>query len=161
MNTNDDTISWVAPEYEHREHSADWYWALGIISISLAVAFVIVGNTLLSIIIIVGMGTLLAYAKHPPRNIECCLSKRGVTANEKLYPWETLESFWILEGIHDTKYPHGPKILLTSKKPLMPHIVIPLSDTVINEVHQSLAHMLPEEPQTEPLPARLMRRIGF
>ena len=161
LNMNDYNISWTAPEYEHHEHSAGWYWALGIISVSLAVAFVIVGNTLLSIIIILGMGTLLAYAKHPPRNIQCSLSKRGLKAGEKLYPWETLESFWVLEGSKEAKYSHDPKILLTSKKPLTPHIVVPLDESVIDDVHRSLARMLPEEPQVEPLPARLMRRIGF
>lgn len=158
---NDHTITWVAPEHEHHEHSADWYWAVGIISVSLAVAFVIVGNALLSIIILIGMGTLLSHAKHPPKMLDYKLSKKGVLAGKTLYPWETLESFWVLEGSEGTKYPHGPKILITSKKTLMPHIVIPLEESVIDEVHQSLSHMLPEEHQVEPLPERLMRKIGF
>lgn len=155
------TISWVAPEFEHHEHSADWYWAVGIISVSLAVAFVIVGNMLLSIIIILGMSMLLFHAKHPPRVLEYKLSKKGVSAGNTLYPWETLSSFWILEGTENVKYPRQPKIILTSKKPLMPHIVIPLREFVLDEVHQSLSHMLPEEPQMEPLPERIMRKIGF
>lgn len=161
MEEYDYQISWVAPEHEHREHSADWYWAVGIISVSLAVAFVIVGNTLLSVIIILGMGTLLAYAKHPPRTLEYKLSKKGVGAGETLYPWETLESFWVLEGKDNIRFHRDPKILLTSKKTFMPHIVIPLAEHVIDEVHQSLAHMLHEEHQVEPLPERLMRKIGF
>lgn len=161
MEEYDYQISWVAPEYDHHEHSADWYWAVGIVSVSLAVAFVIVGNTLLSIIVILGMGTLLAHAKHPPKITEYKLSKKGVSAGETLYPWKTLDSFWVLEGDENAKYPHSPKILLTSKKTFMPHIVIPLAEHVIEEVHQFLAHMLHEEPQVEPLPERLMRKIGF
>lgn len=154
-------ISWVAPEYEHREHGADWYWALGIISVSLAVAFVIVHNALLSIIIILGMGSLLFYAKHPPKIIECELSKKGVRRGTTLYPWESLESFWVLDGHEDGKEIHDPKILITSKKPFMPHIVVPLNELYLQEVHQAMAHMLPEEHQAEPLPDRLMRKIGF
>lgn len=157
----DYALSWVAPEYEHREHSADWYWAVGIISISLAVAFVIVGNTLLSIIIILGMGSLLAYAKHPPKMTEYELSKKGISVGKTLYPWRTLESFWVLEGNEDAKYPHSPKIILTSKKRLMPQIIIPINEYIVDEVHQSLSHMLHEEHQVEPLPDRLMRKIGF
>ena len=161
MEEYDYQISWVAPEHEHREHSADWYWAIGIISVSLAVAFVIVGNTLLAIIMILGMGTLLAYAKHPPRTLEYKLSKKGVSAGSTLYPWETLESFWVLEGKNDTRFHRDPKILLISKKTFMPHIVIPLDESVIGEARQSLSHMLREERQIEPIPERIMRKIGF
>ncbi len=161
MNTDDYIISWTAAEYEHREHGADWYWALGIISLSLALAFIIIGNMLLSIILLLGVGTLLFHTKTPPQNKDYECSKRGIRAGKTLYPWETLESFWILEGSEDVKYSHGPKILLTSKKPLMPHIVIPLSELIVNEVHRALSRTLPEEPQVEPLPERLMRKIGF
>lgn len=161
MEEYDYQISWEAPEYEHHEHSADWYWAVGIVSVSLAVAFIIINNMLFSIIIILGMSILLFHAKHPSKIIECKLCKKGVSAGDRLYPWETLESFWILEGKNDVRFHRDPKILLTSKKTLMPHIVIPLTDSVIDEVHQSLSHMLHEVPQAEPLPERIMRKIGF
>ncbi len=154
-------ITWNAPEYEHIEHDADWFWALGIISVSLAVAFVIVGNALLSVVLLLGVGSLLFYAKHPPKIIECELSKRGVRNNETVYPWDSLESFWILDGHENHKEILSPKILLISKKPLMPHIVVPLDEEHFEEVHQALTHMLPEEHQVEPLPNRLMRKIGF
>lgn len=161
MSNNDHKISWTAPEREDHNHGTDWYWAVGIISISLAVAFVIVGNTLLSIIILIGMGTLLMHAKREPRILDYRISKKGIRAGETLYLWETLESFWILDRSEDLKYQHGPKILLTSKKPLMPHIAIPLDDDVVDEVYQILSNMVPEEYQVEPFPERIMRRIGF
>lgn len=158
---NDHMISWSAPEYEHREHSADWYWALGIITVSLAIAFVILGNTLLSIIIVVGIGTLLLYAKQVPKNIDCTISKRGISAGKTLYPWESLASFWILERDDSARFSHGPKVLLTSKKQFMLPIVIPLPDSLVEEVHQTLGELLHESPQIEPLADRLMRAIGF
>ncbi len=157
----DDHISWQAPEHEHRKHSADWYWAVGIITISLAVAFFIIGNIFLSIIIILGVGTLLVHAKTTPKNLECEISRKGIRVDTKLYPWESLESFWILEESQSGKMHSGAKILLISKKPLMPHIVIPLDTDLIGEVHQALTQVLHEEPQIEPLPDRIMRRLGF
>ena len=161
MEEYDYHISWVAPDHDHREHTADWFWAVGIASVSFAVAFVILGNTLLSIIILLGMGMLLFHAKHPPKNIDYDISKKGISAGKTLYPWETLDSFWILEGHSGAKEDRAPKLLLISKKTFMPHIVILLNEFVLEEVHQSLAHMLHEEPQVEPLPERLMRIIGF
>lgn len=154
-------ITWVAQEYEHREHTSDWYWAVGIVSVSLAVAFVIMSNTLLALIIILGMGTVLHYAKNPPRDIEYELSKKGVRAGKTLYPWESLSSFWILEGLYDAKHHRDPKILLTSKKPFLPHIIIPINEDIIEEAHHSLLNMLPEEEQFEPFHERLIRIMGF
>ena len=156
-----DHISWRAPEHEHREHSADWYWAVGIITVSLAVAFFIVGNIFLSIIVILGVGTLLIHTKTAPRIIECAVSRKGIRVDTKLYPWESLESFWVLEESQSGEIYSGAKILLISKKPLMPHIVIPLDTNLTEEVHQALTQMLPEEPQVEPLPDRIMRKLGF
>lgn len=157
----EDIISWSAPQYEHREHPTDWYWAIGIVTVSLAVAFIIVGNTLLSLVLLLGMGTLLLYQKHPPHIIDCAISKKGIHQGKTLHPWESIASFWVLEGLNDVKYHRDPKILITSKKPLMPHIVIPLTDEVIDDVHEILVSRLHEEHQIEPLPERLMRKIGF
>ncbi len=158
---NNDKISWRAPEHEHREHDADWYWAVGIITLSLAVVFFIFKNIFLSIIVVLGVGILFAHSKTPPRTIECALSRKGIRVNTKLYTWESLESFWILEERFAGKMHVGAKILLISKKPLMPHIVIPLDPNLTEEVHAALSQILPEEPQTEPLPDRIMRRLGF
>lgn len=161
MNENEYHISWTAHEYDHREHTADWYWAVGIVSVSLAIAFVLVGNMLLSVIILIGMTTLLAYAKHPPRTLDYKISKDGISAGKTLYPWSTLDSFWITDEHNTAKEYRAPKLLIISKKPFMPHIVIPLTEFVVDETHHVLCQMLHEEPQFEPLHDRLMRLIGF
>lgn len=158
MSEANDRIIWHAPAHEHREHSADWYWAVAIITVALAVAFFIVGNILLSIIVVLGMGTLLVTARTEPKVIEYAIEREGIRAGTTLYPWDTLDSFWVLDATKETT----AKLLITSKKPLMPHIVILLNAEVPpSEVREVLAHMLPEERQIEPLPDRLMRALGF
>ena len=158
MTANDYKISWHAPEYEHREHSADWYWAVIIITIALGIAFIISGNILLSVVVILGVGLLLVHSRHKAPMITYHLSRKGLRAGKTLYPWETLESFWILDATEHT----GSKILLTSRKPLMPHIVVPLSeDAPHDEIRDILTHMIHEEHQIEPLPDRVMRKLGF
>lgn len=155
------SISWQAPVHEHREHSADWYWAASIITISLAVAFIMVGNILLALILLVGIGTLLLHMKHPPHIEHFEISRKGIRAGSKLYVWNSLEAFWILEE-HKTEKEHiPPKLLLISEQPLMPQIVIPLDDALLEEIHNILSERLQEVPQSEPLPNRLMRKLGF
>ena len=156
-----ETISWQAPEHEHQEHTADWYWAVGIIAVSFSIGVFIVGNILFSVVILLGIGTLLVHAKTPPKIISCGLSRKGILAGKTLYSWESLESFCIIEEHRDENIYRGAKIILISKKPFMPHIVVPLDQNVAEDVHEALSQKLPEEPHQEPLPDRIMRRLGF
>lgn len=156
-----ETISWVAPEHEHREHTSDWYWAIGIISVSLAIAFIIAGNMLLSIVIVLGMGTLLFTAKNPPQLKEYKISRIGIRAGSKLYPWESLHSFCVVEKEEDSKDYHEPKLMLISKKSYLPHIMIPLNEYIKDDVYEALVLLLPEEPREEPIIERLARKAGF
>ena len=157
-----DHTSWSAPQYERYEHSADWYWVVGIITTSLAVAFFIVDNILLSIIVILGVGTLLFHLKQEPEITDYEISRKGIRAGKTLYHWDSLDSFWIVERDDISRHTAPAKILLTSKKIFMPHIVIPLSDDIgTDEMHEVLSRVLSEKFQTEPLPDRIMRKLGF
>ncbi len=156
-----DRITWQAPEHEHREHGSDWFWVVGIIALSLSVAFVITGNILLSIIIFLGVGMLLFHAKTPPKIINYEISRKGIIAGKKIYLWESLESFWILEKDTTSRFHSDAKILLRSNKPLSLHIAIPLDTYALTKVYNALARILPEEHQMEPAAERLMRNLGF
>lgn len=158
---NDYGIKWSAPEYEHREHSTDWYWVVGIITFSTATALFIVGNLLLSIIIIIGIGTLIVHTVQTPKHFDYQISEHGIRAHKKFYYWSSLESFWILEARATEEGHLGTKLLLTSKKPLVPLIVIPLGDAPLDKVREVLLTVLVEEPQVEPFPDRIMRKLGF
>ena len=120
-------ITCEAPENEHREHTTDWYWDVGIITVSLAIAFFIAGNILLSLILLLGIGTILVLSKHPPKMISCEISRKGVRAGKILYLWESLDSFWVQEEQADGDFMEA-KLLLTSKKHFMPHIIIHLDN---------------------------------
>lgn len=154
-------ISWLAPEHEHREHAADWYWAMGIIIISLAVAFFIVGNMLFSVILILGGGLIFYHQKHPPKIIEHEISRKGIRVGETLYPWNSLEAFWIQEEQQTRNGLVGAKLLLISQKQFMTQIIIPLDSAPLAEVHHVLEGMLHEVPQKEPITARIARMLGL
>lgn len=158
---HDQTILWSTYEYEQREHSTDWYWVVGIITIALAIAFFIVDNMLLSIIVLLGIGILLTHTKHEPLMREYEISRKGIRINKTLYRWDSLDSFWILDS-HDHPERGTPaKILLTSKKQFMPHIVVPLGELDPEMIRGILLEQIPEEFQVEPIYDRIMRRLGF
>jgi len=151
-----ETIQWSAPEYEHKKHSVDWFWAVGIVAVSLAIAAIIYQNILFAILITLGAFTLLLYAARRPHVLYFELNQKGVRIGDTLYPYHTLRSFWLREN-HK-----GAVVVLESKKTLMPHMSVPLAhDVEPDEVHAFLAEHLPEEEHQESVSEVLMDYLGF
>lgn len=149
-------MEWDAHEYEHKERSSDWFWAVGIVAVALAIAAIIFKNIILGILILVGAFALTIFAKRPPNHVRVVLDERGIVRNKVFYPYSTLESFWI-----DVEHPHK-KIILRSKKVLMPLIIVPLGEEVeVEELHENLSLVLKEEFHSLPLVEKLLEYLGF
>lgn len=149
-------IEWDAHEYEHKERDPDWFWAVGIITISLVVASIIFGNIILAILILLSAFSLSLFINRHPETIHIVLDDLGVTKGHIRYPLDTLHSFWI-----DIEHPHK-KIILRSKKLLMPLIIVPLSPEIDPEkIHLSLIKLLPEEYQKLPFAETVLEYLGF
>ena len=149
-------IEWEAHEYEHKERSQDWFWAVGIVSVRIATAAVIFGNIIFGVLVLVGAFTLLLFASRPPSIIHASIDEKGVTKGTIRYPYQTLESFWI-----DTEHPHK-KIILRSHKLLMPLIVVPLGEEVdIEQLHEKLSLFLSVEFHSLPFVERVLEYLGF
>ena len=147
---------WDAHEYEHKERSPDWFWAVGIISISIAIAAVIFGNIIFGILVLIGAFTLSLFANRPPSTLHIVIDEKGISRGKIRYPYSTLESFWI-----DTEHPHK-KIILRSEKMFMPLIIVPLGNEVeIEELHDNLSQFLSEEFHSLPFVERLLEYLGF
>ena len=63
-------IEWEADEYEERERSADWFWALGAVAFFGIVLSFIFGNLLLALIIAIATFAIYAYENRPPQKNE-------------------------------------------------------------------------------------------
>ncbi|OHA89571.1 MAG: hypothetical protein A3C70_02325 [Candidatus Zambryskibacteria bacterium RIFCSPHIGHO2_02_FULL_43_14] len=149
-------IEWDAHEYEHKERSPDWFWAVGIIAVSIAIAAIIFGNIILGILILIGAFALSLFASRPPDTLHIIIDEKGITKGKIRYPYSTLESFWI-----DIEHPHK-KIILRSGKIFMPLIIIPLGDEADTEqLHEKLLHSMPEEFHSLPFVERLLEYLGF
>lgn len=152
------TISWQAHEYFHQEKSNDWYWGLGIIAITAAVLAIVFGNTLFALVIVLFAFIAGMQAHREPKLINFELSNRGVIINHVLYPYSTLESFWIAEQ-HLNK--PDPKVLIKSKRPMMSFIHLPVENVDIEEVRDFLLIYLKEEELEEPLLEKVLEYFGF
>ena len=153
-------ISWKAYEYIHEPKSADWYWALGVISLAIAGASIIFGNYIFAILVIIGAISLAVHAyHHEPKLVTFTLNEKGVKIDHIFYSYKTLESFDI--ETHETEIGTFAKIFIKSKKTLMPLIVIPIAEVHPEDVREYLSIFLEEGEHMESTGHRLLEWLGF
>jgi len=153
-----DTITWSALEYEERERSVDWYWAVGIIALVIAVVSIIYQNYLFAVLIVIATFTLLLYASRKPREVSVELGRRGIRIGGVFYPYATLKSFWI----HHHREERRGRLIVQSEKLLMPYVTIPLPDEPNEDtIHDFLATYLLVEEHPESISEIVMERLGF
>ena len=154
------SISWKAYEYIHEPKSADWYWALGVITIAVSGAAIIFGNYIFAILVIIVGISLAAHAHHhEPKLVDFELNEKGVRIDDIFYRYKTLESFDV--ETHETEIGTFAKIFIKSKKTLMPLIVIPIAEVHPEDVREYLSIFLEEGEHTESLGHRLLEWLGF
>lgn len=152
----DDKIVWEAPEYLHQEKSRDWFIAFGIIALALFIVALLFKNTLFAIVIILSAFTAMLHAKRPPDTLTYEVNRVGIVINRRFYPYSFLYSFWV-----DRTDSHTPKLLITSKKMLLPMIIVPLGDQNPDVLRDFIANYLPEQELLEPLSHKILESLGF
>ena len=149
-------VTWEAYEHHHSSKGSDWYWILGIIALAITIASVVLGNMLFGILVFVGSLVMALHAAIEPKMVPYAVTQRGIRIGTILYPYSTLQSFYI-----DEESAVDPELLIASNKLFMPLIVIPLPEEHLDEIEDILSIRLPEEHLEEPLGTKLLEIIGF
>ncbi len=148
-------LVWHAHEYIYREKSSDWYWAVGIIAVSLAVTSILFNNVLFSVVILLAFFTLMMYAKRKPSLLQIKIDERGIMEGHIHYHFSTIDSFWVEDRYGESK------LILKSKKKTLPYIVIPIFDVSVDDVRDMIKKHVPEEEHQEPIGKKIMEYLGF
>ena len=148
-------ISWDAFEHIHTEKNTDWYWAVCIITITAAALAFIFNNFIFGILILVASFALVVHASKKPRVIHCEINDRGVVIDSILYPFLSLESFWI------DAHKRPAKVIIKSHKMFMPFITIYIDEVDPEEVRDILLNYISETEHHEPISQKLLEMLGF
>lgn len=149
-------ITWEAPEHHHFEKGSDWFWILGIIAVSAAIAAFFLGNFLFAILILIGAGVMSLITSREPKVIPFAVTTRGVRIGDRLHTYSSLDSYHIEETD-----PLGPQLLLKSKNIYSPLLVLPLPDEYVDDIEELVGSKLEEEELAEPLLHKIMESLGF
>lgn len=151
------SVTWEALAHSHAPKGSDWFWVLGIISLSASVASFFFGNFLLAILIILSGAIFALIANREPQIVAYAVTSRGLRVGDTLYPYSTLEAYYI----NDEDPERGPQLLARSERMFMHLIVIPLPEDYVDEVEHILAERLPEEYIEEPFATKVLEIFGF
>jgi hypothetical protein len=133
-------VTWEAYPNNPSPKGADWFWALGIIAIALFIAALLLGNTLLGFLILIAGGVVALAAARPNEPETYTVTTRGIAIGDTLYPYSTLESFFI-----DEEDVLGPQLLIRSQRMLLPLLAIRLPVEHLDDIEELIASKLPEE----------------
>lgn len=150
------TLRWSAHEHEHIERGSDWYWALGVAAVCLAITAVLLHNTLFALLIVVAAATLALHAREAPPEHLFEISERGVKVDDTLHHWDDIISFWIEED-NDA----SPTLLVDTTKVLAPNLIIPLHDVDPASVRTIMGERATEVPMREPLAHKILETLGL
>ena len=152
-----DKIEWEEFEYQYYQKDQSWYWWVGGVGLAAVVLSMIFGSILFAILLLLSAVVIMLYGARHPELIPFVLHPHGVQVYKKLYPYQHLKSFWVLD------IPERPrKIIITSEKVFLPHLVLPLHrDIETEQVREFLGRYLPEEHTEESLADILSDYFGF
>ena len=151
-------LTWSALEYEEKERSKDWFFALGIIVITSTITAIIFENYFFAVILLLGGGLLGFFAKKKPNVLAYTLDEKGLHIGMRLYPYEDIKAFWVQLNKGET----GAMFFVKAEKLFMPIVSIPIEYAWAEEVRDiMLEKNIPEIEMREHLSEKIMESLGF
>lgn len=148
-------IEWTALEYEERERSRDWFWALGVLVITSTIAAIIFANYFFAALIFLGGGVLSIFALKKPETVHYEIDERGLKVRSNLYRFDSIHAFWV-----ETR--SRPALFIRSTRMFLPMIVIPIEPFHAEDIREIMLHKgIPEEEMREHLAEKIMEIFGL
>lgn len=156
-----ETLSWSALEYEEKERSVDWFWALGVIVVAGAIASILFGNYFFAMLLIIAGILLGFFAIKKPETVTYELTDKGFKMKTRLYPYEDLKAFWVQIQVPKTEI-KKPILFLKSTRVFLPVLSIPIDEEIAPKIKEILTQKnVPEEEMHEHVSDKVMENLGF
>jgi hypothetical protein len=157
IHVSEDTIRWSAYEHAHIERGSDWFIALGVTTLAIALISILFHNVFFAILVILAAVIIWQLAIIPPEIIEFELSDKGIRVNGTLHRYREIISFWV-EDEHNY---NRPLLLVDTIKLMSPNIIIPIEDVDPSLVRAFLAERLTEVHMHEPISHKIFEFLGL
>lgn len=148
-------IEWVGLEYNHREHSTDWYWSIGLITLIAFGITVWFKNYVFGIFILISGASLALFALRHPPEVTFIIETEGLTMGKDKYEWKNIKGFDVKKGKDFSK------LLIETKKYFLPVYTIPIPNELVDEIKESLNKVTSRLELNESPSMLFMEKLGF
>jgi hypothetical protein len=149
-------LRWSAYEHDHVERGPDWHWALGVITVCIAVTSILFHNVLFAVLVVLAAISIALLARTPPRECDFEISDSGIRINGALHRYDEILAFWVEDEHYDR-----PLLLVDTTRFLSPNLIIPIEHIESGLVRAFLKERVEERHMREPLPHRLFDFLGL
>lgn len=150
------SVEWTASEYIAHEKGLSWYVFLGLVIAVLAAVVYLLTGELISTIVIVVMGFAFgAFAARPPQELQYVLDNNALHVGNRSYGYGQFKSFAIVN--------EGPihSIMLMPLQRFMPPLSVYFAPEDEDKIANALSNYLPYENRKQDIVDRLMSKVRF
>lgn len=149
-------IEWTTLEHEHKEHSVDWFWAIGLVVIIATGILIWMKNYIFAIFILLSGGSLVLISIRKPQEITFSIDTKGLTMGRSSHLWKEIKSFNIIKNENNNL------LLVETSKPFLPIYTITIPENLTSEIKESLLKVIPSNPEIKESASMIfMERLGF
>lgn len=148
-------IEWKALEYEHKEHTIDWFWTVGLITIISFIVAIWTHNYLFGVFLLISGFCLILLSIQEPREISYSINNRGLTIGKNIYLWKNLKGFDIKKGQGKIKF------LIEIDKYFLPKYSFIVPGELADEIKDSMLKFIPRIEIEESKSVMFMDKLGF
>jgi hypothetical protein len=152
-----ETIEWESPEYIHRDHSNDWFWGLGLITLLSVIIAICKGNYIFGIFLLLAGFSLILFSIKRPEINKNKIETKGLSIQGTFYQWSFLKSF----NIKDTRDDNLFKLLIESNKRFLPILTVLVPKEIEEKVEDNLSKVMKKSNIDETGSTVFMDKIGF
>ena len=161
MNELNEGLEWSALEYEEKERSNDWFWALGIIVATSGATAFIYNNYFFAILLVLSGVLLWIFAKKKPSLISYGLDEKGLRVGDRIYLYENIKAFCVQTNSKDG-VEKKPILFIRSERIFIPVIGVPIESLWSEKIRNvMLSKNIKEEEMREHLSEKIMETLGF
>ncbi len=151
-------ITWSALEYHQKNHTTDWYWTVGLVTLIVIAGCIYFKNYFLGLLLFIGIGTLTYLTIKKPELFTITLGEKGITIRNDLFPYRNLKAFWIEEEAQSNGDRH---LLVLTNRVYSPLLALPLGDVAPEIIRQALLPHVPEQEMHENVSHKFIELLGF
>lgn len=136
---------WTAPEFIKTNEEMLFYY-LGVVGSVLAVVWSLWSGSFISAVTFAMLVVIIIFQIYrQPLEVECLIDLDGIALNQKLYKYEEINSFEVIQGDENNV------LKFNLKNAIMPIKEMQLADQDPYYIRAALKHFLPEKKQKEAL----------